>query len=181
MDASRKFTCEICEKSFTTNKWKDKHIGIVHGEEKEFECNVCTRVFGNPGTLLFHVKNSQNVVWQVSQTEMRVFVYISCQKFTKRCVTSVTNKMRVFVYITTRNPTSKHSSNFYLFCFFLSKFVSEKLLQFEIAESIFFDILRVLRTMFANRSISRPSDQLTQKLTFQHFRWSLDKDSYPKY
>ena len=42
------FRCEICEKKFTSKYTRENHIGIIHGEEKEFECNVCSRVFGNP-------------------------------------------------------------------------------------------------------------------------------------
>ena len=66
--------CEICEKCFTSKNSKEKHIGIVHGEEKEFECNVCSRVFGNPKTHLNHVKNSH-------QKSKRNHKCDSCQKW----------------------------------------------------------------------------------------------------
>ena len=56
--SQKNFKCEICEKCFTSKNSKEKHIGIVHGEEKAFECNVCLTFFGNSQTLLFHVKNS---------------------------------------------------------------------------------------------------------------------------
>ena len=32
------FACEICEKTFSTNKNIVKHMSIIHGEEKKFEC-----------------------------------------------------------------------------------------------------------------------------------------------
>ena len=48
MDSSKKFSCEICENTFSTNRSKDKHINIVHGhgDLKIFECNVCSKAFG---------------------------------------------------------------------------------------------------------------------------------------
>ena len=46
MDSSKKISCEICEKSFSTDKNKDKHIRMVHGELKIFECNVCNKHIG---------------------------------------------------------------------------------------------------------------------------------------
>ena len=47
------FACEICEKTFSTNKNIVKHMSIIHGEEKKFECNVCTL-----GTLFDEIKLS---------------------------------------------------------------------------------------------------------------------------
>ena len=54
----KNFRCEICEKDFTSKNSKENHLGIIHGEEKKYECNVCSRVFRNPQTLLMHIKNS---------------------------------------------------------------------------------------------------------------------------
>ena len=36
----KNFKCEICEKKFTSKYLKEKHIGIDHGAQKKFECNV---------------------------------------------------------------------------------------------------------------------------------------------
>ena len=47
MDSFRNSNCEICAKTFSTNQYKDKHISIVHGEVKKFECNVCSKTFGH--------------------------------------------------------------------------------------------------------------------------------------
>ena len=32
---NKNFTCEICEKSFSSNQYKNKHLSVVHGEEKK--------------------------------------------------------------------------------------------------------------------------------------------------
>ena len=37
MDSSKNFICEICEKSFSRNQWKNRHISIVHEEVKKLE------------------------------------------------------------------------------------------------------------------------------------------------
>ena len=50
--------CEICEKIFTTKDFKIKHLSIVHGEMKTFECNICLRVFGGQQSLSTHIKHS---------------------------------------------------------------------------------------------------------------------------
>ena len=34
--AQQKFTCEICEKSFSTNQYKKRHIKTVHVDEIEW-------------------------------------------------------------------------------------------------------------------------------------------------
>ena len=52
------FNCEICEKSFTTNKCKKNHIGIVHGNVKKFTCNVCSSSFGFKFELTIHIENN---------------------------------------------------------------------------------------------------------------------------
>ena len=40
MDSSKHFACEICEKTFSSNKYKNQHIRIVHGEAKDFQFNT---------------------------------------------------------------------------------------------------------------------------------------------
>ena len=49
--------CEICEKHFSNNHYKDKHISLVHGEVKNFECNVFSQKFGGSRQLTLHTKN----------------------------------------------------------------------------------------------------------------------------
>ena len=60
MDSSKNFSCEICEKTFSTNKCKDKHINIVHGEVKNFECNICSKSFGEKKQFILHIETNHN-------------------------------------------------------------------------------------------------------------------------
>ena len=48
------FKCEICEKCFKTNHLKNQHLRTVHGEEKKFQCNVCSQIFGEKNKLKSH-------------------------------------------------------------------------------------------------------------------------------
>ena len=43
--------CEICTESFSSKSYKNQHIKIVHGEEKRFKCDICSRVFGRKNDL----------------------------------------------------------------------------------------------------------------------------------
>ena len=52
------FNCEICEKSYTTNKCKKNHIDIVHGKVKKFTCDVCSSSFGFKFQLTIHIENN---------------------------------------------------------------------------------------------------------------------------
>ena len=52
------FTCEICEKSFSSNLYKKRHIQIVHGDEKFFECNICHKRYGYENELIGHVERN---------------------------------------------------------------------------------------------------------------------------
>ena len=61
MDLPKNFTCEICEKTFSTNQGKDKHISIVHGEVKKFVCNVCCKTFGHNHELLIHMETNHKI------------------------------------------------------------------------------------------------------------------------
>ena len=54
----KNFTCEICEKAFSTNNYKDQHISTVHGEVKKFGCNVCNKTFGLKNELMSHIENN---------------------------------------------------------------------------------------------------------------------------
>ena len=55
--AGNNFNCEICEKSFSSNQNKKKHISIVHGEGKTIVCNVCSSSFGFKKELKNHMKS----------------------------------------------------------------------------------------------------------------------------
>ena len=41
INVEKKFICEICEKIFSTEYLKSKHVNLVHGEQKKIKCNVC--------------------------------------------------------------------------------------------------------------------------------------------
>ena len=41
------FKCEICDKEFKTNKGLKHHFNITHNFEKEYQCNICQKVFNN--------------------------------------------------------------------------------------------------------------------------------------
>ena len=49
------FTCEICEKNFSTDKNKKRHIKFIHEKEKSLECNVCHTKFGHKQELTNHI------------------------------------------------------------------------------------------------------------------------------
>ena len=49
------FKCES-EQNFTTNPKKSQHIKVVHGETKNFECNICSKNLKTKRDLLLHVK-----------------------------------------------------------------------------------------------------------------------------
>ena len=50
------FTCEICAKRFSEKRYKNRHIQIVHGDEKFFECNICHKSYGHKNELMGHVE-----------------------------------------------------------------------------------------------------------------------------
>ena len=54
----KSFSCEICEKNFSSSAYKKQHIGIVHEEEKKFICNICSSSFGSKTELSFHIENN---------------------------------------------------------------------------------------------------------------------------
>ena len=55
MDSSKNFSCEICEKTFSTNKCKNKHKNVVHGEVKKYECYICSKTFSEKKKLIIHI------------------------------------------------------------------------------------------------------------------------------
>ena len=55
---TQNFACEICEKAFSTNQYKDYHVRTVHGEVKKFDCNVCNKTFGLKNELMSHIENN---------------------------------------------------------------------------------------------------------------------------
>ena len=61
MDSSKKISCQICEKSFSTDKNKDKHIRMVHGVLKIFEFNVCNKYIGQKENLKSHIENNHKI------------------------------------------------------------------------------------------------------------------------
>ena len=48
------FKCDVCDKSFTSNKLLKKHTHSVHDKNKPFKCDVCSYYFSNLGTLNRH-------------------------------------------------------------------------------------------------------------------------------
>ena len=72
MDSSviitRNCVCDICEKIFSNNKYKQKHLQSVHGEiknivrhvtfkgHKNHKCNSCEKSFSNSGNIMRHIK-----------------------------------------------------------------------------------------------------------------------------
>ena len=58
MDSLKTFSCEICEKTFSSNQTKDKHISIVHGEIKNFQCIVCSKYFSQNQELTIHIETN---------------------------------------------------------------------------------------------------------------------------
>ena len=52
------FKCEICEKCFSNNQKKNKHVRAVHGEKQIFECNICCKTFTSAGILNNHTETN---------------------------------------------------------------------------------------------------------------------------
>ena len=55
---NQKISCEICERCFSSNGKKNRHIKTIHGNEKIFECNVCHKFFGYKQALTIHIENN---------------------------------------------------------------------------------------------------------------------------
>lgn len=51
----KKFSCEICHKGFTTEKYRDVHMK-AHNGEKSFQCKVCEKTFLSKSHLTEHMK-----------------------------------------------------------------------------------------------------------------------------
>ena len=77
MDSSKHFSCEICEKTFSSNTYKNQHIRIVHGEVKNFECGVCSKKFGHKQKLTIHVENNHNKINHICKFCVKVFSHES--------------------------------------------------------------------------------------------------------
>ena len=61
---SRKFECDICNKTFTNSGILNEHMNIIHHikeeerkEEEENKCETCDKVFTNVGDYLVHVQS----------------------------------------------------------------------------------------------------------------------------
>ncbi|XP_066156227.1 zinc finger protein 420-like [Euwallacea fornicatus] len=51
----KKFYCDICQKGFTTEKYRDVHMK-AHNGEKKFQCRVCEKAFLSKSHLTEHMK-----------------------------------------------------------------------------------------------------------------------------
>lgn len=51
----KKFECPICNKCFTTEKYRDVHIS-GHNGQKEYQCKVCEKTFLSKSHLTEHMK-----------------------------------------------------------------------------------------------------------------------------
>lgn len=73
----KKFKCHICDKLFTTEKYRDTHI-FAHGNKtKVFRCKGCDQEFESKDDLAKHLK--------VANDCSRRFLCSECgQRFTKR-------------------------------------------------------------------------------------------------
>ena len=45
------FQCDICEKNLSSTTSLRDHLNVVHGEVKNFICNVCSKAFGHKDDL----------------------------------------------------------------------------------------------------------------------------------
>ena len=50
------FTCDICEKKFTTPKYLKVHIKTIHEGERNYKCESCGKSFTQSGSLMTHIK-----------------------------------------------------------------------------------------------------------------------------
>ena len=75
----KNFTCEICEKAFSTNNYKDQHIRTVHEEVKKFDCNICSKTFGLKQELMSHIENNHQAKDQKCEVCEKYFANFGIQ------------------------------------------------------------------------------------------------------
>ena len=56
VQAKTPFTCEICEKTFTTKGYVNKHKMFVHENIRDLECQYCQKKFSEKSNLDRHIK-----------------------------------------------------------------------------------------------------------------------------
>ena len=52
------FTCSICNNSFHSQRNLDRHIAVVHDQNKPFECGACGLSFARKERLKQHIERS---------------------------------------------------------------------------------------------------------------------------
>ena len=57
--AKNPFTCEICEKTFSSKDYVTKHKMFVHENIRNFECEHCQKKFSHKPNLDRHINSIQ--------------------------------------------------------------------------------------------------------------------------
>ena len=81
---TKKFECNICERGFSTNQYKNQHFSTVHGDMKMFTCNVCSQTFGHKHILANHLEIHEGKRKNKCNTCGKFFTTSRSLKFTSR-------------------------------------------------------------------------------------------------
>ena len=68
----KKYTCEFCEKVFSTLQGLNLHIGHIHKTEMKYNCNICKQKFKNNAQLEQHIQTSHTISESPNSKKLRI-------------------------------------------------------------------------------------------------------------
>ncbi len=58
----KRFSCDLCDKHFTTKSSSDLHVRAVHQKLRPFQCTVCNKYFSQKPHLRTHLKTHRSSI-----------------------------------------------------------------------------------------------------------------------